>query len=227
MSNPQIENGYTRLANELMDAIIAFDFSKRQYKILLSVIRKTYGYGKKTDDISTRQVAEMTGIDQGHCVRTINELCEMKVMLKQHGQYGQVLEINKHFDKWTRCQNSITPQGDAKTASEVMPKQHRTRCQNSIYKRQPQKTIPKERPRRGNGDAKTASPDLSAELWQIAKAMGITGNLLGMLARDHGKEKLGEAIGKMIAAKPVDPKSYLCGLLRKSDPDDAIFERGI
>ena len=185
-----------------MDAIIAFDFSKRQYKILLSVIRKTYGYGKKTDDISTRQVAEMTGIDQGHCVRTINELCEMKVMLKQHGQYGQVLEINKHFDKWTRCQNSI-------------------------YKRQPQKTIPKERPRRGNGDAKTASPDLSAELWQIAKAMGITGNLLGMLARDHGKEKLGEAIGKMIAAKPVDPKSYLCGLLRKSDPDDAIFERGI
>ncbi|WP_374993057.1 replication protein, partial [Burkholderia multivorans] len=50
--SPQIEDGYTRIANELYEAILGFGFTQRQLLVLLTVLRKTYGYGKKEDDMS-------------------------------------------------------------------------------------------------------------------------------------------------------------------------------
>ena len=41
MASPQTENGYTRIANELFDAILAFPFSKRELLIVLG--RAPYG----------------------------------------------------------------------------------------------------------------------------------------------------------------------------------------
>jgi|GEM_PF-3919169 len=35
--DPQLENGYTRVANDLFDAIIHTRFSRRQYAVLLAI----------------------------------------------------------------------------------------------------------------------------------------------------------------------------------------------
>ena len=63
---PQLEDGHTRIANELLDAIIAFDFSKRQQKIVLQVIRKTYGFNKKVDDMTVSQIARSCRLQRSH-----------------------------------------------------------------------------------------------------------------------------------------------------------------
>ena len=68
MSRPQLEDGYVRIANELLEAIIRAPLSKRELMIVLAVVRKTYGYGKKTDDISLSQLAQMTGVDEAMSV---------------------------------------------------------------------------------------------------------------------------------------------------------------
>ena len=62
MASPQTEHGFTRLADELLDALICYPFTKRQYKVLLAVIRKTYGFQKREDDITAPQLAAMTGL---------------------------------------------------------------------------------------------------------------------------------------------------------------------
>jgi len=81
MSNPQIENGYTRIANELLEAIIKHPFSRREYAVLMCIIRCTYGFNKKEDAISGWQISEMTGIDRSHVSKTINELTKNNIIL--------------------------------------------------------------------------------------------------------------------------------------------------
>lgn len=53
MASPQTEDGYIRIANELLDAILMFPFSKRQLKVVLALIRKIYGFNKKADDLAS------------------------------------------------------------------------------------------------------------------------------------------------------------------------------
>lgn len=117
--NPQLEDGHTRIANELLDAIVSFDFSKRQYKVVLFVLRKTYGWNKKADVMSLSQIMEGTGLDRANCSRTMAELSDMKVLLKQQQYAGNLVEFNKKYKQWVGLPNQ---QPVAKTATKVLPK---------------------------------------------------------------------------------------------------------
>ena len=108
--NPQVEDGYTKIANELLDAILLFDFSERQCKIVFAIIRKTYGYNKKQDDISLSQLSAITKIPNNHVSSIISKLVEMNVIIKNKGKFANVLSINKAYDSWgvrnTSCLNT-------------------------------------------------------------------------------------------------------------------------
>ena len=124
MANPQIENGYTKIANELLEEIIKRDFSKRELKVIFSVIRFTYGFNRKESDLSSRYLEPITGIDQANISRTIKDLESKKILLidksNNHSQLNKI-SINKNYEQWVT---------DAKTTSVIdikpMPKQHRT-----------------------------------------------------------------------------------------------------
>lgn len=128
MASPQTEHGFTRLANELFEAVIRHPFTKRQYKVLLAVIRKTYGFQKQEDDLTAPQLAAMTELDRANVIRAINELVEMNVLTKRAGQYGQVLGINKDYEAWAVPKRH--PPASAKTTLPTVPEQHREACQN-------------------------------------------------------------------------------------------------
>jgi len=77
MANPRLENGYTRIANELLEATAKFPFNGSQLRMILFLWRKTYGYGKKVDNISISQWVKGTGLND----RTISkELKNLKLM---------------------------------------------------------------------------------------------------------------------------------------------------
>jgi len=108
LSIPRLEKGYTRIANELLEAILKHPFSKRELNVVLSVIRKTYGYnGKKHDAVSSVQIASMTSIDQSHISKTINCLIEKNVLVKKgkgrlgHGKHIKSVGINKRYKMWS------------------------------------------------------------------------------------------------------------------------------
>jgi phage replication O-like protein O len=134
--NPQTEDGYTRIANELLEAIIRFDFSKRELNVLLLIIRKTYGFGKKVDDMTLTQIANATGINLANVSRCVADLANMNVLLKQQGRYGFILGINKDYGQW-----KVLPkrQGIAETASEPCRKSNL-----ALPKEQTQKKLSKE-----------------------------------------------------------------------------------
>lgn len=135
-SSPQLEDGYTRIANELFDAIISFDFSKREQKIILCVIRKTYGFGKRVDDMTLTQIANATGLHLAHVSCTVSDLSSRNILLKRQGGYGFILGINKDYGQWRALPKR---QGVTETVSEPYHNGNLT-----LPKQQPQKKPPKE-----------------------------------------------------------------------------------
>ncbi|WP_201289414.1 replication protein, partial [Proteus terrae] len=43
-----LDNGYTKLANELYEELIGANLTKNQAKVAHAICRKTYGFNKKT-----------------------------------------------------------------------------------------------------------------------------------------------------------------------------------
>ena len=95
MASPQIENGYTRIANELLEHFTFAGINGSEYRIILIIIRKTYGFNKKKDRISISQFQE-TGMRRINVVRTIKSLIRKKIIFKENGVY----ELNKDWEDW-------------------------------------------------------------------------------------------------------------------------------
>jgi phage replication O-like protein O len=96
MANPQVENGHTEVANELLEAIIKTPMSDYEHRIFWLIIRKTYGYKKKFDWISQKQIVEGTGILKQHVCRTVKKLIEKEMIVKD----GKHLSIQKDYEQW-------------------------------------------------------------------------------------------------------------------------------
>ena len=96
----QLENGYIRIANDLMDALLSAPISGRQMKVIMAIIRKTYGFNKKTDDIGLSQLRDMTGINRPNLSRTIASLVDANVLTKKDGLYAHNIGLNKDFSTW-------------------------------------------------------------------------------------------------------------------------------
>ncbi|MGZ8944330.1 MAG: replication protein [Methylococcaceae bacterium] len=100
MKSPQIQNGYTAIANELLEALVLYKFSQNEYKVIMAVIRKTYGFHKKTDVIGNSQLALMTGLQRTHVARCIRTLIEKQVLVRDSSSYINGLGLNKDYGQW-------------------------------------------------------------------------------------------------------------------------------
>lgn len=140
MASPQTEDGHTSIANELLDALIQFDLTKRQYKVLFAVIRKTYGWNKKTDDIASSQIAEMTGLDESNTRKTIRELAAMNMLEVSNGKYAQHVGLQKDYELWTGQNNPMS--GSKQPGLRVKTTRVKTTREGGS-KQPPQKTTPK------------------------------------------------------------------------------------
>ncbi|EPQ6242374.1 replication protein [Proteus mirabilis] len=92
----RVEDGYTKLANELYEELIGANLTKNQAKVAHAICRKTYGFNKKTDRISDSQLAELTRLPRQKVNKAKNELITMKVIVK----VGMAIGPNKNLTEW-------------------------------------------------------------------------------------------------------------------------------
>lgn len=99
---PRLEDGYTRFANGLLEALIVFRVPGEAMQVLLFIARKTYGYGKKNDAISISQFAEATGMKGPSICRAIKKLEEMNMItvVRSKKYAATIYQINKYCDTW-------------------------------------------------------------------------------------------------------------------------------
>jgi phage replication O-like protein O len=101
LADPQKENGYTPIANEILEAIAKVKLSPTQYRIIFIVWRYTYGFNRKEHDLSLGFLSEATGCDKRQLQRELKELVKMNIV-KQKIKNGicRKLGFNKHYDTW-------------------------------------------------------------------------------------------------------------------------------
>lgn len=100
--NPQIEDGYTKIANELLEIIYKAPFNATQLKIMLCVVRFTYGFRRKTGKLSISYIATAINRDYRNVQREINNLVDLNILIseKNSSTSCRKLGINKKYNTW-------------------------------------------------------------------------------------------------------------------------------
>ncbi|WP_311064082.1 replication protein [Halomonas sp. DWK9] len=96
---PQVEDGYTRIANELFDEIIGAPVTDRERRVVLAVVRLTYGWNKKSDRIFAEDVAKLTKMHESRVSKVISELVRRNVIFRKGGSRSPIT-LNKDVSSW-------------------------------------------------------------------------------------------------------------------------------
>ncbi len=96
MASPQKENGYTPIANELLDAFMRLNLSEHAWRIVICIIRHSYGWHKKTAYLTQSQIARATGLDVRLIPRTVKRLSSRGIILRDGNAYG----LQKDYSQW-------------------------------------------------------------------------------------------------------------------------------
>ncbi|CAM2924577.1 TPA: replication protein [Escherichia coli] len=96
-----LDDGYARLSNMLLEAYSGADLTKRQFKVLLAILRRTYGWNKPMDRITDSQLSEITKLPVKRCNEAKLELVRMNIIKQQGGMFGP----NKNISEWCIPQN--------------------------------------------------------------------------------------------------------------------------
>ena len=98
---PQVEDGYTRIANELYQVVNnghSCPVNVRHLRIIHALIRRTYGFNKTMDSVADTQLAADTGIPRSKVNVAKHELIAMKVI--KLSEDGRKIGINKDYSSW-------------------------------------------------------------------------------------------------------------------------------
>lgn len=102
---PQLEDGYTKIANEIIDALARFMPGATEGQIIYAILRKTYGWHKKEDKISITQLIEMTGKSKRMIIYALQNLEAKKIIFIKreilHGEkQSNLISFNKNYKEW-------------------------------------------------------------------------------------------------------------------------------
>ncbi|MBU4317112.1 MAG: replication protein [Proteobacteria bacterium] len=110
MASPQLENGYTKIANEILSALFKSRISGEGIRITLFIIRMSYGYSRKNCDLSYAEIGLACCIPRQRVARIIKgSLYPNRVLsVSQLGsRTTKTFEFNKNFDEWTTREKKV------------------------------------------------------------------------------------------------------------------------
>lgn len=108
----QLEDGYTPIAHELLEALSKARINGSQANILMFIFRYTYGFHRKNHEMGNAFIAEGTGIRKDQVKRELNRLIEMKIVkVYEESTHitARIIGINTATDEWGV--NTKAPQG--------------------------------------------------------------------------------------------------------------------
>jgi len=206
MNTPQLENGYTKIANEILEHLSKPGINGCEYRILLYIIRKTYGYNKTQDVIALSQFQKGTLMNRSQVVNTIKKLVHKRILVKENSLY----KFNKKWHEWLvhkRIQAVTSTQKDTSASTQ---KDTFTSTQKDTYKRKVKERYKERR-------AGVPSQDISALIDSFKVVNPSYKTLFGnkterscaiRLIEEHGMDKLTTLLEKLplIVNQPYAPR---------------------
>ena len=142
MTSPQLEDGYLKIANSIVEALAKYRMPGQEGQIIWAVFRRTYGFNKKSDNIAYSQLAEDTGIPRKKVSTLVKSLAKKKVLLTVPNMGDRAplnIGINKDFSQWLPVpqKGDIPHLGDRlspKKGTNLSPKKGTTKDIKDILK---------------------------------------------------------------------------------------------
>ena len=78
-----MKKGYTKVPNRLLEWLVRADLSGTELKIILAIIRKTYGFGKREDWISYAQLEALTSKSHWAIWPAIKKLVRKNLLVRK------------------------------------------------------------------------------------------------------------------------------------------------
>jgi len=104
MASPQCENGYTKIANELMEALIRTRIPGEQMKVVFYIIRYSYGWDKKTCTATHSEISKKTDMHRAAVQRAVQNLYMKRIIDVCHKAQGpkqkSEYKLNKNYEEW-------------------------------------------------------------------------------------------------------------------------------
>ena len=101
MANPQIEDGYTRVANELIEAICYKVANATWIKILLWTMRLTYGFKRKEVQSNYQSYATKLSLTKETIRHALLDMAEHRLItfvVVTNNIF--IVSINKNYELW-------------------------------------------------------------------------------------------------------------------------------
>lgn len=133
MASPQLKNGYTRIANELLNEIMKVNLNGTQFRLVLAIWRYTYGFKRKSHPMSVTYLAELINTSRSAVDRELNALIErnMVKIVEVNERGTRVLSVNKNHKEWGKQETTPSPIQDKPIKTNKKPKYSED---NSYYK---------------------------------------------------------------------------------------------
>lgn len=135
---------YTKIPNSLLDALASTKLSGHEYRLLLFIIRKTYGYHKPEDQISLSQIVDGTGIHRRSVQKVIEKTSARSILQVEGNGQGRpnTLGVNENTSEWkgapeTRISAKTRSGVSAHTRSEVSANTRTTKEKKERKESQP------------------------------------------------------------------------------------------
>lgn len=97
MADVKLKNGYFKIAHKLFEQLFIREFSLKQIRVILLVMRLSYGFHKKYAIIKPKSRFNFANLHNPDINKILNELISKKVLLKVA---EDAYSINKDYDVW-------------------------------------------------------------------------------------------------------------------------------
>lgn len=111
MANPQVENGYTAIANEILDHLYKQSLNGTELKVVMCILRYTFGFRRKSHKLSASFIARWGNCDSRAVKRALKKLQQDRIVIcinsEQRGVTAELM-FNKNYEQWCTGGQNVT-----------------------------------------------------------------------------------------------------------------------
>jgi len=181
-----VSPNYTQFPNDILDNISLF--SESEFKVLSKIVRNTFGWGRRSDFISTSQICEATGLSNRSVINAVREL-ENKGMI----------EVNRRQRKTSEFRMIVHPSCE-KSSQELM-KIFPESCEKSS---QTKESINKDKEKESKAALRALFERINPNYYHDGKQVKSIENLI----RRYSLEAIEAAVEKLLRAVASNEKFW-------------------
>ena len=125
-TSPQLENGYMRVANEYVEALVRQQYSPSILRLLLAVMRETWGWNATQRAIPITRLAELLGVSPRRVYQLRAQAVNLNLLIVEEqgngdAHYAIQTDYSEWRSAWTEEYHSDQTEGRPSHLSEVGP----------------------------------------------------------------------------------------------------------